>query len=199
MLEGTIELAAAEDRTVEDRELHRVEYVQVAGKGGVHIRRDWVEAGLFMRTALVDGGDPCAGAIAGYAMDLGAITITPRISACREHAKNAFVEAATDDVAADARISHAWHAGPLALTAQVEGGAAVLHQSFTTAGIAPARTSAAAYFGAGGSVALAFARNVTASVGTELDTFVLRRDAQMSSRWEPTLGLSAMVALGLAL
>jgi len=33
----------------------------------------------------------------------------------------------------------------------------------------------------------------------EVDTFVLRRDAQMSSRWEPTLSLSAVVALGLAM
>jgi hypothetical protein len=199
MLEGTIELAAADDRAVEDRELRRVEYVQVAGKGGVSVRRDWVEAGMFMRTALVEGGEPCTGAFAGYAMDLGFVTITPRLSACREHAQNAFVDTATDDVAADARISHAWHAGPLALTAQVEAGGALLHQSFTTAGIAPARLSAAAYFGGGGSVALALSRGLSASVGTELDTFVLRRDAQMSSRWEPTLGGSAMVALALAL
>lgn len=199
MLEGTIELAAADDRAVEDHELHRVEYIQVAGKGGMHIRRETALAGLFMRTALVDGGEPCAGVIAGVAMDLGWITVTPRVSACREHTSNEFVQAATDDVAGDAAVSHAWRFGSLAFTAQVEAGGALLHQTFTTAGIAPARLSAAVYFGGGGNVALALAHGVTASIGTELDTFVLRRAEQMSSRWEPTLGLSAMVALGLAL
>ena len=200
MLEGTIELVAGDDRAIDDRALHRVEYVQVAGKGArVRARHDAVEAGLLVRTALVPGGDPCAGAIAGYAIDLGVVSVTPRISACREHARNAFVEAATDDVAVDARIAHGWTFGPLALAAQVEVGGAVLHQSFSTAGVAPARSSGAAYFGGGGSLALALGRGAAVSVGAEVDTFVLRRDAQMSSRWEPTLGGSAMVALGLAL
>jgi hypothetical protein len=195
-----VHVGAGDAHAIDDAELARVEYIQVAGKGALHRERhDAVEAGLLVRTPLVAGGDPCTGAIAGYAFDLGWITLTPRLSACREQSRNAFVAAATDDVAADARVAHAWHLGHLALTAQTEAGAALLHQSFTTAGTAPARTTSAAYFGGGGSIAYALSRTATASFATEVDTFVFRRDAQMSSRWEPTLSLSAVVALGLAL
>jgi hypothetical protein len=199
MLEGSIEIAAGDTRTIDDGSLARVDYVQVAAKGALHIRRDWVEAGMLVRTPLVAGGDACLGAVAGYALDLGVLTVTPRISACREHAQNEFVAAATDDFSADARLSHAWQLGGIGLVAQAEAGAAVLHQAFTTEGVAPARTTVAPYFGGGGSVALALGRGASASVTGEVDTFVLRRDAQMSSRWEPTLSLSAVVALGLAL
>jgi hypothetical protein len=199
MLEGTIDIGAGDTRAIDDGSLSRVDYVQVAAKGALRVRRDWIEAGLLVRTPLVAGGDACLGAVAGYALDLGVLTVTPRISACREDAQNAFVAAATDDLAADARVSHAWQLGTVALTAQVEAGGAVIHQSFTTEGVAPARTTVAPYFGGGGSVAIALGRGATASVTGEVDTFVLRRDAQMSSRWEPTLSLSAVVALGLAL
>jgi len=203
LLEGAIHIAAGDAHSIDDRELARVEYIQVAGKGAIRRERhDAVEAGLLVRTPLVAGGDACTGAIAGYAFDLGAITLTPRLSACRESAHNAFVAEATDDVAADARVSHTWRSpylGGIALTAQAEAGGALLHQTFTTTGTAPARTTSAAYFGGGGSIAYALGRGAIASIETEVDTFVLRRDAQMSSRWEPTLSLSAVVALGLAM
>lgn len=201
LLEGTVHVSAGDVHAVDDRELARVEYIQVAGKGAMQRpeRHDRIEAGMLVRTPLVAGGDPCTGAIAGYAFDLGFVSVAPRLSVCRETARNAFVESATDDLAADTRVAHAWRTGPLSLQAQAEVGGALLHQSFHTTGDAPARTSTAAYFGVGGSVVFALSRAATASVTTELDTFVLRRDAQMSSRWEPTLSLSAVVALGLAL
>ncbi|MBV8757675.1 MAG: caspase family protein [Deltaproteobacteria bacterium] len=199
LLEGTVHVSAGDVHAIDDKDLARVEYIQVAGKGRIARSPDRIEAGMLVRTPLVAGGDPCTGAIAGYAFDLGLVTIAPRLSVCRETARNAFVESATDDVAADLRVAHGWRVGPIQLQAQAEAGGALLHQQFHTTGDAPARTSAAAYFGGGGSVVFALSRAATASVTTELDTFVLRRDAQMSSRWEPTLSLSAVVALGLAL
>jgi hypothetical protein len=200
LLEGTVTLGAGDDRAVDDRELTRADYVRVAGKGAIEpLRHDAIETGMLVRTALVDGGEPCFGAIAGYAIDLGWVAITPRVAACREHSRNAFVSAATDDFTGDARVSHAWHAGRLALTAQVEAGAAVLHQQFETSGMAPGRTIAAASFGGGGSLALALGHGASASLATEVDTFVMRRDVGMTSRWEPTLALVAVLAVGFAL
>jgi hypothetical protein len=179
----------------------RVEYVRVAGKGALAELRspDVVEAGMLVRTPLVDGGDPCAGAIAGYAIQLGWLAITPRISACREHARNAFVTSATDDFIADARASHAWHVSRVALAVQVQAGAAMLHQRFTTAGLAPARAVGAALFGGGASLGVALGHGMAASVATELDTFVLRRDTGVASSWSPTLALAALVAVERAL
>jgi hypothetical protein len=200
LLEGTVAVATGDDHLIDDRELKRVEYTRLAQKGAVpYERHDALEAGFLMRTPLVDGGDACTGAIAGYAIDLAWITVTPRLSACRERARNTFVTQATDDLTADARIAHAWHIARVALTAQIEVGGAVLHQRFATTGIAPSRTAGAALFGGGGSVSVPIGFGASASVGTEVDTFVMRRDDGMTSRWEPTLSISAMFALAMTL
>ena len=203
LLEGTVAVATGDDHLIEDRELARVEYTRLAAKGGSLVRpyerHDAIEAGFLMRTPLVDGGDACTGAIAGYAIDLAWITVTPRLSACRERARNTFVTQATDDLTADARIAHAWQLARLSVTAQIEVGGAVLHQRFATAGIAPARTAGAALFGGGGSVSMPIGFGASASLATEVDTFVLRRDDGMTSRWQPTLSISAMIALGMTL
>jgi hypothetical protein len=200
LLEGTVALATGDDHLIDERELSPVEYVRVAEKGVVvRPRHDAVEAGMLVRTALVDGGDPCFGAVAGYALDLGPITITPRFSACREHARNAFVATATDDFATDARVAYAWHLARFAFTAQIEAGGAMLHQHFETTGMAPSRTVGAISFGGGGSVGLALGHGASAALAGELDTFVLRRDDGMTTRWEPTPSVSAVFALGVLL
>jgi hypothetical protein len=148
-----------------------------------------------VRSPLVDGGDVCAGAIAGYAFDLGWITIAPRIAACREHARNAFVATMTDDLTADARVGHAWRLGRFELGAQVEIGGGMLHQTFSTTGNAPARVVATALFGGGGRAAIELGHGAWASLTGELDTFVFRHDDRMSAGWAPTLAATALVGL----
>jgi hypothetical protein len=200
LLEGAVSVTPGDDRLIADRELTRVEYVRVATKGApLRPRRDAIEAGFVMRTPIVEGATPCTGAIAGYAVDLMWLTVTPRLSACRERARNAFVATDTDDIALDVRAAHAWYLGPVALTAQVQAGGAVLHQQFTTTGIAPARTSGAGFFGAGARLGVALGSRATASVATEVNSVVVRRDDEMTPRWQSTLNLGAVVALGVEL
>ena len=198
LLEGAIVVAAGDDRLIEDRLLARVEYVRVASKGRAP-RPDAVEGGLLVRTPIVAGGDFCAGAIAGYAIDLAWVTITPRISACRERARNAFVRSETDDVTLDVRVAYTWRLGVLALAAQVQAGGAVLHQRFATLGEAPARTTGAAFFGGGARLGVALTRSTSASVAGELNSFVLRREDRMATRWETSLGIAAVLAIGVEL
>ncbi len=197
LLEGAITVAATDNHLIDDRELTRVEYVRVAAKGGRAPRRDSIEAGFLVRTPLVDGGDLCAGAIAGYAIDLGFVTVTPRLSACRERARNAFLTAATDDVMADARVAHGWHVGRLTATLQVQAGAAALHQQFATEGVAPSRTTGAVFFGAGAKLGFAVGHGASASLASEVNSFVLQRDGAMSTtHWGSTLGIGAVIAIG---
>ncbi|MEP6861353.1 MAG: caspase family protein [Deltaproteobacteria bacterium] len=201
LLEGTIDVAAGVEHVVADRELARVDYIEVAAKGAIVVPRipDAVEAGALVRTALIDGGDPCVGAIAGYAISLAWLTLTPRFSACREHVANTFVATATDDVVADVRLSHAWHAAAWTFAVQVEAGGAVLHQHFTTEGNAPARTSAGALFGGGGSVELALAHDFYASLAGEVDSYILHQDDMPTTRWAPVLALGGVLAVGMHL
>lgn len=196
LLEGTLTVAAGDDHRIEDKELSRVDYIKVAAKGATLApRQDAIEAGVMVRTPLVDGGDACGGVIGGYAIDLRWVTVTPRLSACRERARNAFVESATNDMALDAKVSHGWRLGPVVATLQVEAGGAVLHQSFSTMGIAPPRTTMAGYFGGGASLGVRLGYGVTATLAGEVDTFVLKRDDGMA----PTLGFGAVLGLGVGL
>ena len=128
------------------------------------------------------------------------MTLTPRFSACRERVANSFVATATDDVVADVRLSHAWHAAAWTFAVQVEAGGAVLHQHFTTEGNAPARTSAGALFGGGGSVELALAHDFYASLAGEVDSFVFCiATTWRRTRWAPVLAIGGVLAVGMHL
>jgi len=203
LLEGTVTLAAKDDHLIEDRELSKVDYTRVASKGfsRAHApeRPDAIEAGLVVRSPLVAGGDACGGAIAGYAFDLGWVTLTPRVSACRERARNDYLEIATDQLALDLRVAHAWRLGRWSLGAQVQAGAALFHQQFSTDGVAPARTSGGGFFGAGGNISLALSRSTSASLATEVNSFVLQGTDQMTTSWQPTLAVAGVLALGVSL
>ena len=203
LLEGTVTVAAGDEHAIADQELVAVDYVHVAAKGATLAPRvpDAVEAGFLVRTSLVSGGDACTGAVAGYAIALANLTLTPRLTACRERARNAFLGESTDEVAADARLSHAWRWARVSLAAQVELGGALLHQRFATTGMAPARTTGAAVFGGGGSVGIALGHGASLGLASELDTFVMRRaDAStMPATWRPTLAISALLSVGVQL
>ncbi len=162
-----VAVAAGDDHLVDDHELASVDYVRVAAKGEAIAppRHDALEASVLVRTPLVDGGDMATGAIATAARSTSAGRNAAGVE-LRGHARNAFVATATDDVTADARVAHAWHVGPVAASLQVELGAAVLHQSFATAGMAPPRTIGAGLFGAGASLAVPIGHGAAASLAT---------------------------------
>jgi hypothetical protein len=200
LLEGTITIASGDDHLIADDELAQVKYERVAAKGVVvRARPDSIEAGLLVRTALVDGGDPCAGVIGGYAFELGWITLTPRISACRERARNAFLGVETDHGVLDVRVSHAWQLGRMSVAAQAQAGGALLHQQFATDGVAPARTTAAASFGGGTRLAIALGGDIVISAAVELDSFVLQQTDNMMTSWGSRLSLGGVLALGVGL
>ncbi len=197
LLEGAIALAPGDDHLIDESELARVDYVRVAAKGPVERRRrDTIEASMLVRTPLVAGGELCTGAIVGYAFELAWVTVTPRLAGCREQASNTFVTSASDDLTADARVAHAWHVGPVALALGAEVGGGFVHQRFMTTGIAPPRTIGAALFGAGPSITVALGHGASASLASEVDTFVMRKDATTTSGWSPTLGASVMAGIG---
>src|SRR5262249_44681 len=75
LLEGDLEIAAGDDRLVGEEGLRRVEYARLVRKGAVLRRVEGIEAAAFLRTPLVPGRSPCAGLLAGYAIDLRQATL----------------------------------------------------------------------------------------------------------------------------
>ncbi|MFT3698241.1 MAG: caspase family protein [Kofleriaceae bacterium] len=195
LLEGTISLGAGDEHTVDDRELKRVDYVEVAAKGAMPREPDAIYAGALVRTPITDG-DPCIGGEASYAFSIGWLSLAPRLAECREHSANPYVATATDDMTAELLVGHAWHLGDFAIGAHVGAGAAVLHQHFTTEGVAPSRTIAGGVFGGGAQIDYAITGGIYARLAGDVSTFVIRSDDEMSTRWTSPLVVGATFGVG---
>ncbi|APR78998.1 Serine/threonine protein kinase [Minicystis rosea] len=150
LLEGSVTLGAGEAAVAGDAALTRVAYARLVRKG--QARAGLVhgpQAGYRMRMPLWKGASPCHGFFAGYAVETEHLSVSPRLGACRGGFSNAFLSASTDELDLSVRVAHAWDLPIVSLDLGVSAGAALLHESFTTRGLAPPRTSFAGHVGAG--------------------------------------------------
>ncbi|HTV23202.1 MAG TPA: caspase family protein [Polyangiaceae bacterium] len=149
LLEGSVELAPGEQRRLSEESFERVEYAQLARKGGAaRHSAHGPFIGYAPRTPLWPEASFCQGARGGYSVDLPQITLAAALGACRSHFDNAVLEANADEFAFDLSAARVFDFPLVSLSVGVSAGASWLRQSFDTAGRAPARNSLA------GSVAL---------------------------------------------
>jgi hypothetical protein len=81
---------------------------------------------------------------------------------------------------------------------QAQAGAAILRQSFSAMTAAPPRDVAAITFGGGVFGGTELWGAISTRLAVEANTFVMRRDEVVASRWETTLALRALVAIAVA-
>jgi hypothetical protein len=198
LLEGLVTVTAGAVRPIRDGELARVAYAPLVRKGG-QPRQSSVSAGIAMRTGLLDGSGPCAGAIASYAIALPRITVAPRIGLCREHAANDLLDVAITELSASVNVAHVWDVAGVGFSLGGELGGAVLHEAYTTTGVAPSRTTAALSFGVTGGAALQLTPRLDLGLETDLLSYRFRLVTfDGSERSTTVLVLRGVVALGLA-
>ena len=145
LLEG--ELEAPEGATVEvtDDRLHRIAYARLVRKGkGVRSAAHGLEAGYVFHTPLMNGSGLCQGAFAGYAVHLEQLSFGARALGCHTGFTNAFVQASTTEIGGELRAAHTWDLPVVGIDLGLSLGGSILSQSFTTAGVAPARSTPAA-------------------------------------------------------
>lgn len=144
------------------------------------------------RTAVLGGGGMCTGARAGYAIALPGITLTPSLAACREHLANPFVATTLTEVSASMAATHAWDIGRIALSLGGRLGGSLLHEQFTTSGVAPPRSQAALRFALIGGAALRVVSGLEVVLDVDLASYLFRRaDARGMVRWTAPLSLGA--------
>jgi Caspase domain len=149
LLEGSLSLAAAEEHSVRDDELDKLEYARLVRKGGGAVDHlGSVALGYQVQTPLWSGASACQGLFGSYTIDLRAVTLAPRVGACRGGFDNAFLQARTDQLDAELGGAHVWDVGPVAMSVGVGAGASLLRQTFTSEGTAPSRRAVAAHLGA---------------------------------------------------
>jgi hypothetical protein len=198
LLEGHVAVGEGQHLVLEDAALARIEYARLVRKGGGPVTRvQGPQAGYRFRTSLYDGGSPCHGLFAGYALVMEQLSLTARAGACRGSFTNPTLSAVTDEADLEVRLAHAWDLPIVSLDVGVAAGAALLSQRFDTRGEAADRTSAAGHFSAGLGATVALARGVYASADAAGQTY-LHRKAERDGG-EPSLGTSFALRLALAL
>jgi hypothetical protein len=149
LLEGELDASAGGEVDVDDGRLHRVEYARLVRKGeGARRAVHGPEAGYFVQSPLPNAAEPCQGAFAGYAVHLQSVSAAARLAGCHSGFANDILRASSDAMGGELRLAHAWDLPVVSVDLGLAGGAWWLQQSFSTQGVAPARSSAA------GSVAL---------------------------------------------
>jgi hypothetical protein len=189
LLEGTVVIREGERREIAAAALTRVAYARLVRKGGGLARlAHGPVAGYRMRLPLAAGASACHGVTAGWSFDMSRYSITPRLSACRGAFANQTLRATEDEVAAGARLAHAWDLPGVTLDLGVELGAAVIRQTFATRGVAPDRLTAAGRVGVGAAASRDIARGWYASVELGGETYLLEQQEGSGSRAD--LGLA---------
>jgi hypothetical protein len=198
LLEGTITLAPGELHDVRDGELRRLEYARLVRKGGTALRLvHGPQAGYRFRTGITTGSSLCQGFVAGWNVELKHLSLAPRAAYCRSSLENATLRASSDEVEAELGLAHAFDVPYVTFEFGVAVGAALLYQSFVTAGSSPARTSGAFQVSATFALSVDLARGVYAYGLVAGETYFLNRlAANGTSSFGPAFAVTSTFGLG---
>jgi hypothetical protein len=144
LLEGTVEAPAGATVTIDDATLNRTAYARLVRKGeGSRSSVEGVQAAFEASTPLSDTSGACLGVVAGYAFELQAVTVIPRLAYCHAGFSNQDLSASTNQVDAEVRVAYVWDLSWLSLEVGLTVGGAWLQQTFQTTGSAPPRSTLA--------------------------------------------------------
>jgi hypothetical protein len=156
LLEGTVAVTANRETVVDADLLSRTTYARLVRKGGGdilgHVSGPIV--GPVVQTSIIEGASPCLGVLAGWSWVRSDLTLSPRLVACRGEFSNRTLDATTDAVALELRVSKAWDLSRFTVDLGVAAGGELLYERFETRGLAPSRLTPAAHVGAGGGASM---------------------------------------------
>jgi hypothetical protein len=198
LLEGTVTVAAGEQHTVRDGELRRLEYARLVRKGGTPLRLvHGPQLGYRLRTGITAGSSLCQGFFAGYAVELRHLSITPRVAYCRSSLQNDTLRADSDAYEVELALAHAFDIPYVSIEFGVAVGAALLHQSFVTAGSAPPRISGALQIGATGALTTDLPRGLYLFGLVAAETYFFRQATRAgTSTFGPSFAVATSFGLG---
>jgi hypothetical protein len=146
LLEG--ELDATGNVVVSDDRLKRIAYARLVRKGeGVQGAAHGPEVGYSFRSTLGNAQGLCHGGYVGYTLHLEALSFGARFAGCRSTYANDVVDAKADELGGELRALHAWDLPVVSVELGLALGGWMFHQSFSTAGVAPSRSTPVASLG----------------------------------------------------
>ena len=144
LLEGTIAVAPGSTTAVDESRLQRTAYARLVRKGeGSKTSVLSLEAEVRVRTALLTDSGVCPGVGVGLAIALHSITLVPRVAWCQSSYFNEGLRATTSDWDFELQGTYVWDLAPVSIELGLIVGGSLFHQSFSTTGTAPSRTTGA--------------------------------------------------------
>jgi hypothetical protein len=197
LLEGAVDVVAAQTVTVDESRLERIQYARLVRKGtGDRQRALSVAGGYRLRTPLWRGASLCHGGYAGVAVVLPALTIAPRIGFCTGGFENTALEAATHEIDTAVAVQRAWDLGRVTVAVGAEVGTALLIERFTSTRPAPDRTSGAAHAGLEGQLEVPLWSRLHLIVAGGVHTYFFQQQEPAGPRWTASPTLRASLAAG---
>lgn len=172
-LEGIVDVAAGEDRAVDDSQLKRLEYARLVRKGlAPRGRVLGVRAGYYGHTGLAAGESACQGGFVGAALDFTTWSLEGRLAGCQSGFANETLMSTSDELGAEGRLGRPFDLGRIAVVPAVVVGAALVDQTFATRGIAPEQRVATVHVGAAASVVYDLRAGFHAIADVAAETYV---------------------------
>lgn len=140
LLEGTVDLTAGSERTVEANELTQYAYAQLVRKGGGPVPSvSSYEFGLMTRAPRVDDGAWCWGVAAAYGHEWAWGGLRARLGACTGSTSAPTIETRENEYSLALIAGHTWDFGKYGISANLSVGGGLSHQVFDTYQPAPVR------------------------------------------------------------
>ena len=195
LLEGTVRVAAGEERAVVDAELRRIAFARLVRKGGgVLDRAHGPEAGARARSALDNADRACLGGFAGYALQIPAAALGARLGWCRSGYDNDAIESSVDEIDLELRAGKALDLPLVTVTPLISLGGGIFRQRFDTRGQAlAARTTAMGHVAAGLAVSAELGGGLYAVLEAAAETYFFRQDGAAG----PTADFAVAISAGL--
>lgn len=197
LVEGPIEVREATRLRVDEADLTRVEYAQLARKGGSSRPSHGVSVGYWLRTPLINSRTVCHGPFAGYSFDSRDYSLRARLAGCRAGIDNAALEGTLDEIDGELMALLVRDFGPFSAGIGVGAGAGLFWQRFDTQRVAPDSLSAQAALlvGAELEVSLGHGFLTRASVGASSYFFRLQEDDD-GAEWQAAFALRSGLEIG---
>lgn len=148
MLEGEVTLFAGGELTLDPSTLTRTEYARLVRKGGGASGVVSGPAAAFFLRGRASGdlpGEWCPGAQLAWPVELGWIGVVPHVEVCQSDTRNNYLDITTVESVLGVNVTQTWdaRAGEIGVSVGMTGGlgAGWFWQRFTTAGVAPDRSS----------------------------------------------------------
>jgi hypothetical protein len=197
LVEGAIRVEESKRLVLDAADLQRVEYAQLARKGGGARPSHGASLGYWLRTPLPNAKTVCHGPFAAYSFDAREVALRSRLLACRSGLENPALEGTVDELDGELMLMRVGDFGPFSAGIGVGASAGLFWQRFDTRRVAPDSLSAQAALLVGGELELGLGHGYLARASVGAGSYFFRlQDGDSDAAWHAAFAVRSALELG---